>query len=84
MIGGIAPSEYVQKLQSHPQVLIDDVEINRILESHCISPESLRTDNFETFYHQRKQALLILIEKAMGKPIARGTIEDEDTEDDED
>ncbi|MCY6494530.1 GmrSD restriction endonuclease domain-containing protein [Leptolyngbya sp. GGD] len=67
MIGGVAPSNYLQKLQSHAQVLIDDSEMDRILGSHCIPPQPLRTDDFDTFYLERKQALLLLIEKAMGK-----------------
>jgi hypothetical protein len=75
MIGGVAPSIYLGKLQSHPQVLIDDSEMNKILESHCIPSQSLRADDFDKFYLLRKQILLTLIEKAMGKQLVRGEVE---------
>lgn len=79
---GAAPSTYLGKLQSHPQVLIDDSEMNKILESHCIPSQSLRADDFDKFYSLRKQILLTLIEKAMGKQIVRGEVEsDSDYED---
>lgn len=77
MIGGVAPSAYLQKLQEHPQVLIDDSEMNKILESHCIPSQLLRSDDFDTFYLQRKQALIALIERAMGKQISREEAEAE-------
>jgi hypothetical protein len=67
MIGGHAPSVYLAKLQAHKQVLLDDVAMNRILTSHFIDPESLRSDDFDRFCTSRKAALLALIERAMGK-----------------
>jgi len=41
------------------------------LATHRIDPEALRSDNFDTFWFQRKQALVALIETAMGKHTAR-------------
>lgn len=70
MIGKMAPSKYLQKLQDHTQVKIDDIQMNRILESHCIPSEELRADDFERFYRQRKKSLLNLISAVMGKKIA--------------
>ena len=67
MIGGVAPSQYLHKLQQHKQVLLDDAKMDAILESHLIPASLLRTDNFAEFYRLRKQQLLVLIEKAMGK-----------------
>jgi hypothetical protein len=67
MIGGDAPSHYLQKLQNHQQVQLGDTIMNVILESHLIPAHTLRTDDFQMFYQARKQALLTLIEKAMGK-----------------
>lgn len=67
MIGGDAPSLYLKKLQEHKQVQISDPEMDQILESHLIDPQSLRTDDFQGFYAARKAALLVLIERAMGK-----------------
>jgi hypothetical protein len=77
MIGGIAPSEYLQRIQHHPQVKIDDLEMNRIIESHCVPSEPLRANDFENFYLLRKRELLKLIEKAMGKQMIREEVERE-------
>lgn len=67
MIGGAAPSHYLQKLQRHKQVLLDDQRMDAILETHLIPAETLRVDDFKAFYQVRKQRLLALIEKVMGK-----------------
>lgn len=80
MIGGDAPSHYLQRLQLHKQVLLDDVQMNTILESHLIPAEALRTDDFTTFYQTRKQSLLMLIEKVMGKNSIAMAISDDDDE----
>lgn len=66
-IGGDPPSVYLRKLQEHPQVQLNDEEMDKILRSHCIPPERLRRDDFYGFYEGRRQMLLRLIEKAMGK-----------------
>ena len=81
MIGGVAPSKYLEKLQQHKQVLLDDEQMDLILESHLIPSGLLREDDFEQFYQQRKLKLLGLIEKAMGK--ASSSTSDIDTEDED-
>lgn len=68
MIGGVAPSVYLGKLQKHDQVKIDDTAMDAILQTHAIEPHLLRSDDFHGFYASRKQALLVLIGQAMGKP----------------
>ncbi|MBI1216523.1 MAG: DUF262 domain-containing protein [Alphaproteobacteria bacterium] len=86
-IGGIAPSLYLQKIQSEKQVRLDDAAMDKILESHLIPAEALRHDNFEEFYRGRKQLLVHLIEKAMGKsalPLQGGNdLGDDDADDQE-
>lgn len=86
-IGGIAPSIYLQKIQSEKQVQLDDAAMNRILESHLIPADTLRTDDFHAFYQARKQSLVQLIEKAMGKsamPLqASNDISDDDAEEED-
>lgn len=77
MIGRMAPATYLKKLQGHVQVQLDDETMNQILDSHCISPGSLRADDFDKFYEQRKQALLTLISAAMGKPVAMAGLGEE-------
>ena len=67
MIGGDAPSHYLARLQGHEQVQLDDEAMNALLEGHRIPAETLRADDFEAFYQQRKRRLLEIIEKAMGK-----------------
>ena len=70
MIGGVAPSIYLAKLQKHPQVGLADAEMDSILESHLIAPMAMRSDDFDAFYQSRKRALLSLIEQATGKPLS--------------
>ncbi|SIP87709.1 hypothetical protein SAMN05421829_101124 [Aromatoleum tolulyticum] len=69
MIGGVAPSAYLAKLQKHEQVKIDDAAMDSILRTHAIDPSLLRSDDFHGFYAHRKQALLMLIGQAMGKDV---------------
>lgn len=69
MIGGVAPSAYLAKLQKHEQVKIDDSAMDAVLRTHAIDPSLLRSDDFHGFYAHRKQALLALIGQAMGKAV---------------
>jgi hypothetical protein len=66
-IGGSAPSEYLQKLQEHKAVRLDDKGMDSILRSNYIEPNFLRGDDFDGFFETRRAALLGLIEEAMGK-----------------
>lgn len=75
MIGGDAPSHYLSRLQGHEQVQLDDEAMDAILEGHRIPAETLRTDDFDAFYQQRKRRLLETIEKAMGKKPLLGSDE---------
>ena len=70
MIGGVAPSIYLTALQAHKQVQLDDAGMDTLLASHRIPVQALRSDDFESFYSERQQALLELIEGAMGKKVA--------------
>lgn len=83
MIGGRAPSEYLRALQNHPNVGLDDSAMNRLLESHLIDPEPMRADDFEEFFKRRKQALLGLVQSAMGKIIPQSSGNDETAEDED-
>jgi hypothetical protein len=69
MIGGKAPSKYLQSIQNHKQVGLADAQMDQILESHRIDPSMLRADNFQGFMENRAQKLLTLIEQAMGKKV---------------
>lgn len=69
MIGGNAPSAYLNQLQTHKTVQLNDADMDAILLTHCIDPTRLRQDDFEGFVAARKRSLLIKIEAVMGKAI---------------
>ena len=71
MIGGRAPSAYLQALQNHKQVRASDAEMDAILSTHQINPVALRTDDFNKFFESRTNALLVIIEGAIGKSIRK-------------
>ncbi len=68
-IGGIAPSEYIEKLQHDDQVNLTAEEMDALLASHALNPSLLRKDAFDDFLEDRRRRLSRLIEKAMGKPV---------------
>ena len=69
MIGGHAPSKYLSSIQNHKQVGSDDSAMDAILETHLITPSTLRSDDFEAFYAAREASLLEIVERAMGKSL---------------
>ena len=70
-IGGKASSAYLEQIQKHAQVKVDDGAMDEILRAHLIAPELLRHDQFEAFYIARKAALLNIVAQAMGKVVAQ-------------
>jgi hypothetical protein len=88
MIGGVAPSEYLAKLQSGNQSNppIEPDRLDAYLSSHLIDPALLRTDAFDLFMADRQRRLLALIERATGKAsyVGVGDEEGQDFEGDED
>ncbi|MGG6270938.1 GmrSD restriction endonuclease domain-containing protein [Leptolyngbya sp. AN03gr2] len=71
-IGGQAPSQYLQALVDQG---ISRSRLDAILRSHLIEPDTMWNDDFEEFLTQRTQALLTLIEQAMGKAGSAGSPE---------
>ena len=88
IIGGVAPSEYLAKLEKGDKATpaIDGARLDGYLTSHLIGPQLLRSDDFDAFMADHQQCLLALIEKATGKPVYAGDVpeEGEDDEVDED
>lgn len=88
IIGGIAPSEYLAKLEKGDGVTpaIDPARLDDFLRSHLIDPNALRGDQFDAFMADRQKQLLRLIEQATGKPAYAGEVaeEGEDIQGDED
>lgn len=76
MIGGKAPSKYLQAIQSHKQVGLSDEAMDQILASHCITPATMRADDFENFMSERQKLLLSLIANAMHKTVHMEAKED--------
>lgn len=79
VIGGVAPSEYLAKLENGNDTTppIDGIRLNGYLTSHLINPSLLRADSFEAFMADRQKQLLALIECATGKPAYTGNIQEE-------
>ena len=79
MIGGVAPSEYLSKLETGsattPPILRE--RLDGYLKSHLITPDLLRSDSFDTFLADRQKQLLTLIEQATGKAAYTGPVEEE-------
>ena len=69
MIGGDAPSKYLEQVRTNDKVQLSLNEQDEILRSHLINPSLLRSDDFDTFYKDRKQRLIQIVEQAMGKAI---------------
>ena len=69
IIGGNAPSTYLQKLRDKEG--IDKKRQDQILISHAIDVDSLTANDFNPFYIARRETLLTHIEKATGKRINR-------------
>ncbi len=79
MIGGVAPSSYVSRLQNGNQANppIPQDRLDTYLRSHLIDPALLRTDAFDAFMQDRQTGLLELIERATGKAVYSGALVEE-------
>jgi hypothetical protein len=78
IIGGVAPSKYLTKLEQGKVSADGQIEnppiapaaLDSYIASHCISPAHLRADDFQSFMKERRKALLNLISNATGHQIA--------------
>lgn len=88
IIGGVAPSAYLSKLESGDasNLSIAPSRLDGFLASHLIDISLLRADAFDAFMADRQARLLALIERATGNPAYKGdqAEEGEDVEVDED
>ena len=66
-IGGVAPSEYISKIEKKRKVSSADLDL--FFESHWLVPNLLRSDAFDQFIVARAKALLDAIQNATGKTI---------------
>ena len=65
-IGGDAPSIYTKRILKKVDGLTED-DLRKRIESHLINYDALVSDDFNTYFIDRAQKLLNLIEDAMGK-----------------
>ena len=79
IIGGVAPSRYLAKVQEKTQ--LSAAELGEILATHVVSPAAMRGDDFASFFSQRREALCVLVEKAMGKAVPRDVADGRGEED---
>ncbi|USX56235.1 hypothetical protein [Lentzea sp. HUAS12] len=71
IIGGRAPSTYLRGLAKSAETTLEQVDLN--VQSHQISPEALRADDFQAAMTARESELLALISSAMGKDVQNDT-----------
>jgi hypothetical protein len=82
IIGGIAPSEYLSKLEKGNDTTppISAARLDGYLDTHLLDPALLRADKFEEFMIDRQKRLLALIEQATGKAAYDGPVSEEGEE----
>jgi hypothetical protein len=78
IVSGDAPSKYLERLKK--QAGVNDSEFNNILNSHLVNPDFMYKDDFKGFFANRKEQILQRIEKAIGKPIHREQLIEEEGE----
>ena len=66
IIGGRAPSTYVERLRRHAS------EVERAIEGHHMDINHLKSDDFVEFFVERGKSLMRLIGDAMGKELPDG------------
>ncbi len=76
IIGGNAPSIYLERLQKNSVAQITDERMSEILKTHSIDILALKDNDFNTFYENRSSELILKIEKAMGKKITMSVTTD--------
>ena len=68
-IGGAAPSAYLTYIEKKAQ--IESAKLDHLVEAHLIPATSLRADNFDSYFIERRRRLCELVESAMGKTVPR-------------
>ena len=68
IIGGDAPSKYLSSIERNHGV--SPADLDSYLVSHQIDVSAIRSDDFLTYFKNRRTALLNLIEKATGKTVS--------------
>jgi hypothetical protein len=68
-IGGAAPARYLPVIER--KAGIHSATLDKILASHLVDFETMRSNDFDRFFVRRRDALVELAARAMGKPVQR-------------
>ncbi len=68
-IGGSAPADYLKVIEK--KAGIDADRVGDLLKTHLADPEALRDTDFDAHFIRRREALVDLVEKAIGKSVQR-------------
>lgn len=77
-LSGDSPAEYMHRLDSKG---LAPEQVDLQIATHAIDPAFLRAGDFDGYFDDRRARLVVLIEKAMGKGVARDwEIDSEDSD----
>ena len=68
-IGGSDPAIYLKLIEKKAGV--DAERVDGLLRTHLVDPEALRASDFDAHFTRRREALVQLVEKAIGKTVQR-------------
>lgn len=77
-IGGSAPSKYLSTIEARSRVTPGTLDTT--VATHLVDADALRADDFDSHFSHRKEQLIGLIERVMGKPVQRDSTEPDTTE----
>jgi hypothetical protein len=66
-ISGDKPSEYFKRIENDRN--IQPATLDGILANHLLEPQHLRRDDLDAFFEDRKNKIVDITEKAMGKKV---------------
>jgi hypothetical protein len=69
IIGGVAPSRYLAVLEKETKLTAP--ALDQIVSTHLIDATALRANDFDDYFARRRDTLVGLVEKAMGKSVQR-------------
>jgi hypothetical protein len=69
IIGGVAPVKYLVTIEK--QAMISQSALDDLLRTHLVDPDAMRSTDFDAYFARRRDALVRLVEKALGKAVQR-------------
>lgn len=73
IIGGVAPVRYLAAIEKRARIPAG--ELNDLLRTHLVDPDALRAGDFDFYFTSRRDALVKLVENALGKAVQRDIAE---------